>query len=199
LLSCYGIPVARWKWAADVAGCRAAADQLGYPVVLKVDAEGVVHKTEHGAVVLDIRDRSALREQADRLLARFTAASPRLLVQEQLRGGQEVIVGAKAVPGLGHVLMFGLGGIYVEVLKDVCFKLTPVTGGEARQMVESLRAYPLLAGSRGQARVEIAALVETIQRVSQMLTDLPGVRELDLNPVFALTRGAKVADVRVMI
>jgi acyl-CoA synthetase (NDP forming) len=199
LLNCYGIPVARYHSAADVAGCLAAADEIGYPVVLKVDAESVVHKTEHGAVVLDIRDRSALREQADRLLARFAVASSRLLVQEQLRGGREVIVGANAVPGLGHVLMFGLGGIYVEVLKDVCFKLTPVTGGAARQMVESLRAYPLLAGSRGQAGVEIAALVETIQRVSQMLTDLPGIRELDLNPVFALTHGAKVADVRVMI
>ena len=199
LLNCYGIPVARYHSAADVAGCLAAADEIGYPVVLKVDAESVVHKTEHGAVALDLRDRSALREQADRLLARFAVASPRLLVQEQLRGGQEVIVGANAVPGLGHVLMFGLGGIYVEVLKDVCFKLTPVTGGAARQMVESLRAYPLLAGSRGQPGVEIAALVETIQRVSQMLTDLPGIRELDLNPVFALTHGAKVADVRVMI
>ncbi len=199
LLNCYGIPVARYHSAADVAGCLAAADEIGYPVVLKVDAESVIHKTEHGAVVLDIRDRSALREQADRLLARFAAASPRLLVQEQLRGGQEVIVGANAVPELGHVLMFGLGGIYVEMLKDVCFKLTPVTGGEARQMVESLRAYPLLAGSRGQPGVEIAALVETIQRVSQMLADLPGIRELDLNPVFALTHGAKVADVRVMI
>jgi len=199
LLTCYGIPVAPYRFAGSVPDCLAAVDDLGFPVVLKVDAESVIHKSESGGVVLDIRDRSSLREHVERLAARFVQASPRFLIQRQLPAGREVIVGAQAVEGLGHVLMFGLGGIHVEVLKDVCFKLTPVTRGEARQMVESLRAYPLLAGSRGQAGVEIAALVETIQRVSQMLTDLPGIRELDLNPVFALTHGAKVADVRVMI
>jgi acetyltransferase len=199
LLSCYGIPVARWKWAADVAGCRAAADQLGYPVVLKVDAAPIVHKTESGAVVLGIRDAAALREQAQRLLTQFAEVSPRLLVQEQLPAGHEVIVGANATAGLGHVLMFGLGGIYVEVLKDVSFKLAPVTPTDARQMIESVRGYRLLQGARGQPAADLAALLEIIQRVSQLLADNPQIQELDLNPVFALTRGAKVADVRVMI
>ena len=199
LLTCYGIPVARYGSAANAAECVAAADQIGYPVVLKVDAETVLHKTESGGVVLDIPDREALGEQAEHLAARFAAASPGFLVQEQLPQGREVIVGAKAVPGLGHVVMFGLGGIFVEVLKDVSFMITPVTKREAGEMIESLRTYPLLAGARGQTGADLAALVEIIQRVSQMLVDHPEIRELDINPVFAFRHSAKAADVRVML
>jgi len=199
LLACYGIPVAPWRVVGTPDDCLAAADAIGYPIVLKVDAETVVHKTESGGVVLDIPDRDALRAHAERLAARFAEASPRFLVQQQLPAGREVIVGAKAAEGLGHVVMFGLGGIYVEVLKDVAFGLTPVTQREARAMIESVRAYPLLTGMRGQEGVDLAALAEIIQRVSQMLTDNPEIRELDLNPIFAFAQGAKAADVRVML
>jgi acyl-CoA synthetase (NDP forming) len=199
LLTCYGIPVARYASAANVDECLAAADKIGYPIVLKVDAEAVVHKTESGGVVLDIRDRDSLREQAERLAVRFAETLSRFLVQEQLAGGREVIIGAKAVEGLGHVVMFGLGGIYVEVLQDASFKITPVNRREAREMIESIAAYPLLAGARGQAGVDVAALAEIIQRVSQMLHDNPEIRELDINPVFAFEHGAKAADVRVML
>jgi acetyltransferase len=199
LLTCYGIPVAAYKSAGNVDECLAAADELGYPVVLKIDAEAVVHKTESGGVVLDIRDRDSLRRHADDLAARFTEHSPRFLVQQQLPPGCEVIVGAKMEPGLGHVVVFGLGGIYVEVLKDVSFKLTPVTAREAREMIESLQASPLLTGVRGQPGVDRGVLTEIIQRVSQMLTDNPEIRELDVNPLLAFEQGAKAADVRVMM
>ncbi|MFH0981463.1 MAG: acetate--CoA ligase family protein [Planctomycetota bacterium] len=199
LLTCYRIPVAHFRSAGTAAECLAAANTLGYPVVLKVDAPTVVHKTESGGVVLGIRDPDVLRAQAERLLARFAGALPRLLVQEQLPAALEVIVGAKAVAGLGHVVMFGLGGIYVEVLKDVSFRITPVTPSEARGMIESLRAFPLLAGVRGQPGVDLTGLAEIIQRVSQMLLDNPEIRELDINPVFAFPAGAKAADVRVTI
>ena len=199
LLTCYRIPVASYRLTGNVEECLTAADQIGYPVVLKVDAETILHKSDAGAVVLDTRDRDALRAQAEHLAHRFAEDSPSFLVQQQLSAGQEVIVGAKAAEGLGHVVMFGLGGIYVEVLQDVSFKIAPVTKGEAREMIESLRAYPLLTGVRGQAGVDTAALAEIIQRVSQMLTDNPDIRELDINPVFAFERGAKAADVRVMI
>jgi acetyltransferase len=199
LLNCYGIPVARWKSAGNIEGCLAAARELGYPVVLKVDAESVVHKTEGGGVVLDIRDGKALGEHARRLLARFAEASPRMLVQEQLPTGVEVIVGAKAVPGLGHAVMFGLGGIHVEVLKDVSFRVTPLTRFEADGMITALRGYPVLAGVRGQASVDRGALTEVLQRVSQMLTDHPEIQELDINPILAYPEGAKAADVRVLL
>ena len=199
LLTCYGVPVARCEMASDVDCCVAAGERLGYPVVLKVDAETVVHKTDEGGVVLDIRDGDTLRAEAERLLARFADASPEFLVQEHLRGGHETIVGAKASEGLGHIVMFGLGGIYVEVLEDAGFRLTPVAEREARDMIESLRTYPLLAGVRGQAGVDVGALAELIQRVSQMLVDNPEIRELDINPVLAFEDGAKAVDVRVMI
>ncbi len=199
LLTCYGIPIARCASAANVDECLAAADEIGYPIVLKVDAEAVVHKTESGGVVLDIRDRDSLREHAERLATRFAEASPSFLVQEQLAEGREVIIGAKAVEGLGHVVMFGLGGIYVEVLQDASFKITPVTRREAREMIESIAAYPLLTGVRGQAGADVAALAEIIQRISQMLTENPEIRELDINPVFASQDGAIAADVRVIL
>ncbi len=199
LLTCYQIPVARSRSAGSVAECLAAAEGIGYPVVLKVDSETMVHKTESGGVVLNIPDRDALGEAATHMRTRFAATTLRLLVQEQLPAALEVIVGAKAAPGLGHVVMFGLGGIYVEVLKDVSFKITPVTPSEVRDMLVSLRTFPLLTGVRGKAGVDLAVLTEIIQRISQMLLDNPEIRELDINPIFALPVGAKAADVRVMI
>ncbi len=199
LLACYGIDAAGYRSAGSVDECVAAGDAIGYPIVLKVDAEAVVHKTDTGGVILDIRNADSLRDQAKQMASRFNQVSPRFLIQEQLEEGQEVIVGAKAVEGLGHVVMFGLGGIYVEVLKDVSFKITPVTKREAGEMIESLRAYKLLTGVRGQAGVDLTALEEIIQRVSQMLTDNPEIRELDINPILAFEQRAKAADVRVLI
>ncbi len=199
LLSCYGVPIARYGSAGEVDECVAVAARIGYPVVLKVDAETVVHKSDSGGVILDIQDGNMLRDRVRRLADRFAGASARFLVQEQLSEGRETIVGAKASEGLGHIVMFGLGGVYVEVLKDAAFALTPVTEREVREMIRSLKTYPLLAGVRGQAGVDLAALAEIIQRVSQMLVDNPEIRELDINPVFAFEHGAKAADVRVML
>ncbi len=200
LLACYGIPAAPCKAAINVDECLAAADEIGYPVVLKVDAETIVHKTDAGGVVLDLRDGNALRREAERMARQFADASPRFLVQKQLTDdGIEVIVGAKAAEGLGHIIMFGLGGIYVEVLKDVSFKLAPVTASEAAEMIDSLQASALFRGIRGRPGVDTAALAEIIQRVSQMLADNPAIRELDINPIFAFPSGAKAADVRVMV
>ncbi len=198
LLESYGIPVARYESTASVDDCVAAAERIGYPVVLKVDAESVVHKTDSGAVALGLRDANAVRGQVREWSKRFADVSPKFLVQEQLEDGCEVIVGAKAEPGLGHIVMFGLGGIYVEVLKDVSFKLAPVTEREARDMIGTLRASRLLTGVRGRVGVDIDALVETIQRVSQTIVENPEIRELDINPIFAFKDGIKAADVRVM-
>ena len=199
LLACYGIPIARYESVSTVDACLAAGEAIGFPVVLKVDAESVLHKTEHGGVVLDIRDRGSLQRHAEDLATRFAEVSPGFLVQEQLPGGQEVIVGGHAVEGLGHVVMFGLGGIFVEVFKDVSFKLAPVTAGEVGEMLESLRAHRLLIGARGKAGVDLTVLKEIIERVSQMLIENPRIRELDVNPVFAFEFGARAADVRVLL
>lgn len=198
LLTCYGIPVAECRCVGTIDQCITAAGEIGYPVVLKVDAQQILHKTDSGGVVLDIRDNESLRTRATEMADRFVDSSPGFLVQRQLSGGHEVIVGAKAAEGLGHVVMFGMGGIFVEVLEDVSFRLTPVAPREAAQMVESLRAHKLLAGVRGRAGVDQTALVAIIERVSRMLLDSPQIRELDINPIFALPDGAIAADVRVM-
>jgi len=198
LLAAYGIPAARGAGAGSVEECVAAADAIGYPVVLKVDAEAVLHKSDRGGVVLGIADRDQLARAAEAMLARFAAAHPRLLVQEQLAGGLEVIVGASAVEGLGHVVMFGLGGIHVEVLSDVSFEVTPVTAAEANTMIRALRSSPILAGVRGQPGVDRGALAEILQRASRLLEDHPEIRELDINPLLATPDGARAADVRVL-
>ncbi|MBN2489927.1 MAG: acetate--CoA ligase family protein [Planctomycetes bacterium] len=198
LLAAYGIPAARCAGAGSVEECVAAADAIGYPVVLKVDVEAVLHKSDRGGVVLGIADRDQLARAAEAMLARFAAAHPRLLVQEQLAGGLEVIVGASAVEGLGHVVMFGLGGIHVEVLKDVSFEVTPVTAPEADAMIRALRSSPILAGVRGQPGVDRGALAEILQRASRLLEDHPEIRELDINPLLATPDGARAADVRVL-
>ncbi len=199
LLSSYGIPHAPCKSTGNVEECLTAADEIGYPVVLKVDAEAVLHKTDGGGLILNIQDRESLRKHAKDLAARFAEHSPRLLVQRHMPAGREIAIGAKAVPGLGHLIMFGLGGIYIEVLKDVAFKLTPVTPSEAREMIAAIRAYPLLSGVRGETGVDLTVLAEIIQRVSQMLGDNPEIRELDLNPVLAYDTSAIAADVRVLV
>jgi acetyltransferase len=116
-----------------------------------------------------------------------------------LPGGREVIVGAKAEKGLGHTLMFGLGGVYVELMKDVSFELTPVTAFEAKQMLTSIKSYPLLAGFRGDKGVNREKLVEVLQRVSQLVTELPMIEEMDLNPIIAYEDNVYVVDARIRI
>lgn len=199
LLACYRIPFPRYGTADSLADCLKVAGQIGYPVVLKLEADEVLHKTERAAVALNIPDPPSLREHAEHMAARFAEMSPRFLVQEQVCGGREVIIGAVAAEGLGHVLMFGLGGIYVELVNDASFKLAPVTQREAREMIESLRGRALLTGARGQAGVDIGALTEMLLRVSQMLQENPEIRELDINPLFALHQGVRAADVRVLL
>jgi acyl-CoA synthetase (NDP forming) len=126
-------------------------------------------------------------------------AGLRVFVQEYCPGGMEIIVGAKAEEGLGHLVMFGIGGIYVEVLKDVAFKLSPVTTVEARGMLSSIKAAPLLDGVRGEAGVDKEGIIEVIGRLSQLVTELPVIQEIDLNPIIAYADRVSVVDARVSV
>jgi acyl-CoA synthetase (NDP forming) len=123
----------------------------------------------------------------------------RFFVQKYLPGGLEVIIGAKAEKGLGHIIMFGIGGIYVEVLKDVIFKLTPVTTVEVREMLSSIQAAPLLKGVRGEKGVDEAGVIEIIKRLSQLVTELPMIQEMDLNPIIAYEDQVFVVDARISV
>lgn len=200
IFEAYGIPVAGWNVVEDPAGAVAAAAAIGYPVVVKVDAESIDHKSDMGGVAVNLTDAAAVRSAASGMQDRLgTAGKLRFLVQKFLPGGRELIVGASASRGLGHLVMFGLGGIYVEVLKDVTFKIAPVTPVEAREMLASVRARALLEGLRGEKGVDREKVIDLILRVSQLLTDLPMIQEMDLNPILAFSDYVCAVDGRIRI
>ncbi|MFQ5812399.1 MAG: acetate--CoA ligase family protein [Anaerolineae bacterium] len=199
ILDAYGIPVAGWRLANNADEAEKAAAEIGFPVVIKADSETIVHKSDVGGVALDLRDSHAVRSAVEEMEERFGTESLRFFVQKYLPGGMEVIVGAKAEEGLGHLIMFGIGGIYVEILKDVVFKIAPVTTVEAREMLSSIEAAPLPKGVRGEKGVDEEGIIETIQRLSQLVTDLPVIQEMDLNPVVAYEDRVFVVDARISI
>jgi acetyltransferase len=197
ILEAYKIPTAGWRMVTSADDAAAAAEELGFPVVVKADAAAIVHKSDMGGVAINIADKDAVLSTVKDMQARFDAEDLTFFVQKYMAGGMEVILGAKAEPGLGHLIMFGMGGIYVEVLKDVVFNLTPVTRFEAEEMLDSIRLAPLLKGVRGQKGVQCAGLSELIQRLSQLVSDLPAIQELDLNPTLAFEDKVVVVDARI--
>ena len=200
IFEAYGIPVAPWRIAASAAEAVAAADEVGYPVVLKVDCEEIDHKSDMGGVAVNLKDKAAVAAAVESMQEKLGSFGKLgFLVQKFLPGGRELIVGATEQPGLGHLVMFGLGGIYVEVLKDVSFKISPVTKVEAGEMLSSIKTAALLDGVRGEKGIDREAVTDLIERVSQLLSDLPMIREMDLNPVMAFEKGAFAVDGRIRI
>ena len=199
ILDAYGIQTADWRVAANADQAVAAADNIGFPVVVKADSAAVVHKSDMGAVAVNLADGNAVRVAVNRMQTTLAAEDLRFFVQKFLPGGLEVILGAKAEEDLGHLIMFGLGGIHVEVLKDVVFNLTPVSTTEAKEMLKSIKGAPLLEGARGRKGVNRDILEELILRLSRLVSDLPAIKEMDLNPVMAFEDGAVVVDARISI
>ncbi|MGA9261036.1 MAG: acetate--CoA ligase family protein [Desulfobacterales bacterium] len=199
ILDAYGIPTAAWRVAANADEAVAAAESIGFPVVVKADSAAVVHKSDMGAVAVNLADGDAVRAAVDRMQTTLAADGLRYFVQKFLPGGLEVILGAKAEEGLGHLIMFGLGGIHVEVLKDVVFNLTPLSTAEAKEMLASIKGAPLLKGVRGRKGVNCDRLEEIILRLSQLVSDLPAIKEMDLNPVMAFEDRAVVVDARISL
>jgi acyl-CoA synthetase (NDP forming) len=206
VLSAMGLPVAPGGVArsADEAAARARA--LGFPVAVKLASHEIVHKTEIGGVRLDLADEPAVRrafaEIRDRLEAEGRlAAMEGVLVQPMVAGGTEVMVGVAQDPLFGPLIAVGLGGIHVEVLGDVCFRVTPLTDRDAAEMVRSVRGYRLFEGYRGHPPADVKAIEDVLLRVSRLVEAVPEVRELDLNPVFALPpgRGCRIVDARVRV
>jgi acetyltransferase len=199
ILEAYRIPCAAWKMADTAADAEAAADAIGYPVVIKADAASVIHKSDVGGVAVNLQNGKAVREAASNMAAKLGATDLKFLVQKFQPGGKELIIGAKAEKGLGHLIMFGLGGIYVEVLKDVTFKISPVTEFEAGEMISSLKAAALLTGVRGEAGIDQLGVIDMILRLSQLVTDFPRIQEMDLNPVMAFSDRIIAVDARIAL
>ena len=199
ILTAYSIPVADWKVTNEIKSAVDAASDIGYPVVIKADSESVIHKSDVGGVTVNLMDENTVKKTVEEMKKKFDAPDLKFLVQKYLAGGRELIIGTKAEPGLGHLIMFGLGGIFVEVLKDVVFKIAPVTNVEAGEMLSSVKASVLLDGIRGEAAVNKEGVIEIIQRVSQLVTDFPLIQEMDLNPIIAFEKNNFVVDVRIKI
>jgi acyl-CoA synthetase (NDP forming) len=207
ILSEYGIAVTREALAATREQALAAARRIGYPVALKVQSPDIPHKTEARAVRLAIGSEAALAAAYDEVLANARAYDGRariegVLVQEMLGEGVEAILGVVNDPLFGPAVMFGLGGVFAEVLKDVSFRLAPLTLSVAREMIEEIAGYPVLAGARGRARADLEALADAIVRLSALATDLEDrIAELDINPLFVLEqgRGVKAADALIRL
>lgn len=199
IMNAYRIPVADWKIVGAVGEAVKAAKQIGFPVVLKADAQSIIHKSDAGGVAVNLKDENEFSAAINEMKNKFKSTDLKFLVQKFLPGGRELIIGAKAETGLGHLLMFGIGGIFVEVMKDVVFKIAPVTNLEAGEMLSSIKAAPLLNGVRGERGVNKNSVSEIIQRISQLVSDFPDIQEMDLNPVIAYEDNAITVDARIKI
>jgi acetyltransferase len=206
VLEAYGIPVAPYQMARSAAEVEKAANQMGYPVVLKVLSPRIVHKSDVGGVLVGIRDaegaRGGFRQLTEEVPVRAGIAPSEVegvLVQKMVGGGKETIIGMHSDPAFGPLLMFGLGGIYVEALHDVVFRVQPVSDVDAREMVQSIRGIRLLQGMRGESPSDLGAITEVIQRVSQLVGEHPTIRELDINPWVAFSDGGIAVDGRISV
>jgi acetyltransferase len=196
----YGIRVATSRAAATSEEAVKAADELGYPVVMKIDSPAISHKSDVGGVKVGLADAEAVREAFHDMTGKVARVQPSawvrgVLIQEMVRGGRETIVGLSKDPQFGHLLMFGLGGIYVEVLKDVSFRVVPINKQLAEDMVKSIRSFPLLRGVRGESPTDVPALASALLALSTLAHDFPELAEADINPLLVLNRGAGVVAV----
>jgi acetyltransferase len=201
ILTAYGIPVPKFATVTGRDDVSAAAEKVGFPCVLKVDSAEVVHKSDEGGVVLGIEDAGSLAKAFDSMADRFSGKKATYLLQEQSPAGREIIIGAKASPGLGSLLLFGLGGVFVEVMKDVAVSVAPLSRPEAREMIGEIKGYPMLQGLRGEQGVDLDAIEDLLLKVSQLAADFPSITEMDLNPVFTYPSGTAPAavDVRMKV
>ena len=203
----YGFPIVPYDLATDADGAAQAAARIGFPVVLKISGPKILHKTDVGGVRLNLNDEASVRTAFDEMIVAVKKKMGNdteiwgVLVQKMLPKGKETIIGMSRDPRLGPLLMFGLGGIYTEALKDVSFRLAPLRENVALEMIMNIRAHKLLRGFRGEAPSDVPAIAECLLRLSQLVVDHPRIKELDVNPliVYPKGQGAMVADARLIL
>ncbi len=204
LLRQAGIRVIDTRLALSREEASSISKQFGFPVVLKIASPDIVHKSDSGGVKLGLKTTKQVGKAYDDILQTIRQRHPQAMiqgvsVQKMARPGVEVIIGMSKDAQFGPVLMFGLGGILVEVLKDVSFRIIPLTKRDAGEMIREIKGYPLLEGYRGQEPVDVSNLEELLLKVSDFIEQNPGVKELDLNPVFAYSDGAVAVDARLIL
>jgi len=206
VLSAFAVPLPPGGICRGEEEAASLARQIGFPVALKLASRTIVHKTEFGAVRLDLTDDAAVRRAFGEIQNRLKDAGrlqemEGVLVQPMISGGVELMIGVTQDPLFGPLIGFGLGGIYVEILKDVCFRVTPITDRDAAEMVRSIKGYRLLEGYRGHPAADIAAIEDVLLRIARLVEEVPQIAELDLNPIIALPpgRGCQIVDARIRV
>ncbi|MBU1712036.1 MAG: acetate--CoA ligase family protein [Proteobacteria bacterium] len=204
LLALYGIKLPRAFLATTKDEAVKAAKEIGSPIAMKIVSPEIIHKSDAGGIMLNLKEEREIQEAFEKIMKnaeKVTASSKIMgvLIAPMAPRGQECIIGMVRNPQFGPVIMFGLGGIFVEVLKDVSFRMIPLTDLDVDTMIKEIKGYPLLAGIRGEKQKDIAVLKDIITRISQMAVDHPEIREVDLNPIIAHEKGASVVDARILI
>jgi acetyltransferase len=203
-LQCYGFTFPKRALVLEAKAAAREASKIGFPVVMKVSSSDILHKTDVGGVKLGIKNR----RDAEKAFLEIISSVKRRVPQARLKGvniyemvtdGKEVILGITFDRTFGHMLMFGLGGIYVEILKDVSFRVAPTTEEQIRDMLQEVRSYPILKGIRGEDPVDIEAIVEGLLRLNQLVMDFPEIQELDINPLMVRKEGAIALDARIIL
>ncbi len=200
----YDIPVPKFNLAKTPEEAAVQANKIGYPVVLKIVSPDIIHKTDAGGVLLNLKTQAEVTDGYQKIISNIKKYKPNaqiagILVQELAPQSTEVIVGAIKDPQFGQTVMFGLGGIFVELLKDVNFRVAPITEEDAKEMIVRLKAFPLLNGYRNTPSADIDALVAILCNVSRLVMEHPEIKELDLNPIMAYPKGAKTVDARIIL
>ncbi|MGD6852959.1 MAG: acetate--CoA ligase family protein [Candidatus Bathyarchaeia archaeon] len=200
----YGIAVNKFSVATSGTAAAAQAEEIGYPIVLKIVSPDIIHKSDAGGVKVNLKTAAEVEAAYNTIIDNANKYKPDakivgVLVQEMAPQGTEVIIGAVKDPQFGQTIMFGLGGIFVELLKDVNFRVAPLTVDDAKEMITHLKAYPLLNGYRGTKPADIEALQTILLNVSKLVMEHPEIKELDLNPVMAYPKGAKTVDARIIL
>jgi len=200
----YGIPVTKLKIAKTAEEAAKFSEEIGYPIVLKIISPDVIHKFDVGGVILNIKSREDAKDAYNKIIENVKKHKPNakiigILVQEMAPSSTEVIVGSIKDPQFGQTLMFGLGGTFVEVMKDVAFRIAPITEEDAQEMITEVKAYPILRGYRGQPPLDIDTIAKILLNTSRLVMDHPDIKELDLNPIMIYEKGAKTVDARIIL
>ncbi len=204
IFALYDMPVTQIHVAPTEDDAVEAANRIGYPIVLKIVSPQILHKSDAGGVIVGVEDDEGIREGFKRIVKnakayKADAEITGILVQEMAPKGTEIIVGSTTDPTFGPTLMFGLGGIFVEILKDVSFRVAPITELDSREMIEEIKAVKILDGARGMPASHKPTIADILYKTSQMLMDCPEIKELDMNPILAYPDSARIVDGRIIL
>lgn len=200
----YGIPVTKLKIAKTAEQAVKCSEEIGYPTVFKILSPDVIHKFDVGGVILNIKNQMEAKNAFNKIIENIKKHNKKariygVLVQEMAPSSIEVIVGSIKDSQFGPTLMFGFGGTYVELMKDVSFRIAPIDEYDAKEMISEVKAYPILTGYRGQPPADIDALIKILLKVSNLVMDHQEIKELDLNPVMIYEKGVKTVDARIIL